>query len=174
MLSLSLLYLSVHQISGFLKSQWYRNDRQFENGHRCNSIYYAVWFQAFVAGQQVALVLGYKNALAMCTMVACMTYVSNKISCNYQVCKQSGFFCTIQPKGKYETQVIHTYLKHQHIQNYHKRCLFCFVLKKFISVQDIHTSISSVTYYIYTCQELMSSQFFYFQTVLATIVKSYL
>ena len=34
-----------------------------------------VWFQPLVVGQQVALVLGYKNAMDMCTRVACMCQI---------------------------------------------------------------------------------------------------
>ena len=69
------MYLSVQQISGYMKSQWYRNDRQFgfESGHRYNID--IVWCQPLVTGQQVALVLGYRNAMAMCTRVACMCQI---------------------------------------------------------------------------------------------------
>ena len=34
-----------------------------------------VWFQPLVAGQQVGLVLGYKNAMDTCTRVACMCQI---------------------------------------------------------------------------------------------------
>ena len=141
------MYLSVQQISGYMKSQWYRNDRQFgfENGHRYNID--TVWCQPLVSGQQVALVLSYKNAMTMCTRVACMCQIRFLAIIRFA---NSQEFLTIQPKGTYETRyfvfmALKDFTQLKHLKNYprryhHSSFIFsdvksnsaCFIVKKYI------------------------------------------